>query len=1231
MERTDPQTTTTSAIAPGETAGAMRSVVRTLGALRATARAMLVTRATALLVAAAVGVAVGVGLADYLLRLPEAVRVVLWVAGVGSVLYGIVRLVRPAIRFAPSLTDLALRIEASEHGRDAELTGLLASGLELGLEPNRGDPGALEHHLRLGVARRARERFAHAKPWHIVSVGRTVRALGVLIVAVGGVAVLAQLSPTLTAIGARRVLTPWSDAAWPRRTELADATLARVHPLGVVLELRAALVRTNHELGRTRVAARYRVIRDGEASPTRRVLLTSQLTHGTIETRDGAVAGELYERPIETPQRLDADELSIEYWFETDDAQTEPRRVLLVPPPRIVAARVTVTPPTYAQQALAADTAILAGEHDLGDGRDERAVAGPILAGSMVELTVLFNKPLPMAEDSDALAAAWSSALVPGAEDGAVVYEARDDEAVARLTIARSIRLVLRPEDEHALRSTDEAVFSLDVVDDAPPTAAVVEPAHDETVLASAVIELIGEGRDDLALTEVWLERQLARPPRGSQGGVPGAIGDAVVLTRTSPDAVRQARVRATLDLATTGARPGDELWITAHARDGFVLGGSPRAGSISPQRRLIIITPAELVERVRSDLAALQEAARRIDELQAQIQRRSRRQGPTEQTRQAQDGIGEQIAAQREIIDRLEARVTRNNLNDEAIAGVLDDSGRALDAARAASDRAQQGIDESRANERTDERDAQIDRDQSRVRDELGRLAEMLDRGEDDWVVRRQLERLLEEQQRLHEQTRAIGDRTFGRSVSDLTEQELSELDRIAQRQAEAADRVSETLDDLNERGRDLETIDPAKSMGMQQAAQRGRQSQLEQQMRDAAQQVGQNQTGAASTAQQEIVEQLERMIQDLDEAQRNRDEALKRILASVIESIRSLITQQQRQLDELDLARGEQTFGGLDAAMIRVNTNTLGVLDQVATSGDELAPVTALIEQAVAAQGQSIRLLRADPVDDLGVEDAEQASLQRLRDALAEAQKLEKEAQERDQARKRAELRQQYREALEQQVAVRSDTEPMVRVEQLSRRQRQAVRGLGERQDAIRSMLGDLLDATEGMASATMFVYAHDRLAMVTQRASGTMRTGRVDPAVLRDQATAIRVLRSLVEALREPEQDDDFREDDGGGGGGGSGGQGGDEPLIPPIAELMLLREMQAEALQWTRDADADAIDPSEADDLAMLQRELSELGLKLIEQMQQQQQGSPPLPQESPGEPPTGPPTDPGDTP
>ena len=65
---------------------------------------------------------------------------------------------------------------------------------------------------------------------------------------------------------------------------------------------------------------------------------------------------------------------------------------------------------------------------------------------------------------------------------------------------------------------------------------------------------------------------------------------------------------------------------------------------------------------------------------------------------------------------------------------------------------------------------------------------------------------------------------------------------------------------------------------------------------------------------------------------------------------------------------------------------------------------------------------------------------------------------------------------------------------------------------------------------------------------------------------QERAIVMLGDLVDALKEEAQKKKKKEEESGGGGGGGGG-GGPEKLIPPMAELKMLRSMQTEILQST----------------------------------------------------------------
>ncbi len=1151
--------------------------------LRARARALLLARGAAQIAGVFVPALLVLGLCDYFLRLPTALRTGLWAVGLVVLVQMVRRLIVPALRFRPSLSDLALRVEASAHGR---ADGLLASALELDPE----DPRARE------VIARARRRLDAIGPWHVLEPVRSRTVLSAGIASLLGLGILAVLMPTLSVVGAQRLLMPLAGATWPQRTVVVDSTqIGPVHPLGVALDLSATLTRSPRAPGQMRVVAMVRTIRNGEDARTMRLPMSAQ---GDTD---------VYQRRVETVADEDGSEAVLEYWFEADDGMSEPRRVLLVATPEVARATLRVEAPPYAREILAGSDLAFVGRRDLGRGLDERAIAGPMLAGSTFSFEVVLTKPVP-AFGAASPRPSWLDDLC--AQNADCKVELGGDRVQVRGVLRAPARIEVALRDEHGLVNALPSTFHFDVVEDAPPVASVAYPAHDERVLASAVVELVGEASDDLALESIALERVIARPPAGSQGA-PAETDErtrAVIVRRSlqdeSPASRRRAELTHQLDLAALELHPGDEVQIRTLAHDVFDLNGVRHEVVASSVRRLTIIDDVQMVEQLRQDLDAIRDAARRLDEAQARVERRLARLGADESVRRQQSSIGEQIGAQREASERIAERMRRNRLNDPALKGLIDDAREALDAAQRAAGRAEERIAEAASSDGGDpEQMRAIERAQREVRDELGRLAEMLDRGQDEWLMRRDVERLLEEQRRLAEQTASIGRRTTGRDTSELTLEELSELDRIAQRQREASEQLEQTLDDLNERARQMSEADPAQASAMQQAADRGRRSQAAQAMREAAQQIQENRTGAAGRNQQEVMDALQEMLEDLEEAQANRDAALRRVLASVIESIDGLIRRQERELAALDAS---QDARGLDQGMVRLMTNTLGVLDQVRSQGDALARVADLLDEAIEAQQESVGLLRAAQIDRVSVRMSEETSLTRLRQARAEARRLEEEAGKREAARKQAELRAAYREVLEQQIAIRGEVAPMVVSERLSRRQRQRARVLGEQQATLRRRLAEILEQTEELEQSAMFAFAHERLDALMEAASATLRRGAPTGRTLRRQDSAVRVLRSILESLKDrPSENDPFR-DAAGTSGGGQGGSS-EQPLIPPMAELKLLRSMQEEALAWTRALnEAGETTDDELEELAALQGELASRGAALIEKMSQQQQ-------------------------
>ncbi len=1190
---------------------------RSLASLARAARLILISQRSARIVAAVLAAALSLGAIDFVLRLPTPLRIVHLLGGLIFVAFAIWKWVIPACRLRPSDASLALRVERLH----PELAGLLASAVEFERTDDKsGSVGAdgFERALAARVVDRARAEFEPADTRGVLRLKPFAHAFAVLALAVVAVIGVAAAQPGLSKIGVARTLAPWSGAEWPKRTMVADATGLDVHPLGAAIPLRAALLRSHREPDNTDVYVEHRAIRDGRPASVRRDLLTWQ--RRGADTAIGS--GELFERLIEASGE------AIEYRFVTLDDRTDWRRVMLVDRPAVVRAAARIVPPDYARALdpdshRASDTEI-----DLGVGTDERAIAPASLAGSRVRLDITLNKPVPAAPDDPG----WLAATLgpDAARDGAAVTIDPADPArwTVEWTLGESARLAVALADEFGITSADDAIFRFESLVDRPPTATITDPASDQTVLASAVVEIVGEGRDDVGLASLALDRQRHSPAGASPSGPGGAIEpteEPVQIAQTEGAGAVRAVVRATLDLAPLGLSPGDQVWISANATDVFALGAGTREPTRSPVRVLRVITDAEFVREIQAELGSIRQGAiRTFEEQQALREMPSqRRAGAEAQRRQAQ--LTERLARLAEQLGRVERRVEDNALGDRQLENVLDDADRLLrDSGEWSARASDRQADAEDARDPEDpaidpERERQIDDAQQRVQDELAALAELLDTGQDAWVARRRLEQMIEAQRALADRTAQAGRQTAGKPAEDLTDAERAELEEIVEAQRELAQQADELADDLERRAEQAQERDPTSAQGMRQAARRARESQVSETMRQAASQAQQNQTAAAGEQQQQAAEELEQMLEDLDNAERSREEALRRVLASLIESLEGLIAQQADELAALDRA-GDNPVG-LDRGMIRLNQNTLGVMDLASSSGRELAPVVDLIGRAVEAQTRAILALRANPPNAAEARPQEERSLGLLREAKDRAEELDREMQARQQDRARRELRAAYVGALERQVALREATAAIADAGAPDRRGRVELRRLAGEQRDIAGTLDELYKKTAELAEAAVFDYAHRRLAATTADAAASLDDAEA-VAALNPEDSTIAVLQGLVEALQDPQQNRDF--DSGQQQAGGGGGAGGEQPLIPPIAELRLLRQIQIDLARRTRAAAEAPAPRDKARALGEEQAELGELGNDLIRRMEQQQ-GGPPAPT-APAPPPPTPPSE-----
>lgn len=1212
---------------------------------------MLLVQRIAVTVAWVGGVAVGLAAIDWLLRLPGTVRLVLLVAGLGVLAYASWTYLRPALRFRPGLTELALRAERLFPA----VAGRLASSVEFALS---GIAGTNPLAARSVVD--TERRLSGESLGRLMSPSRTWRDAVICLAVLSLIAGIAWADPAAAQTGLARLLAPYGSAQWPARTGVES--LMRevvpdigVHPRGQALPLRAMVTKGQPD----HVSARYRLQIDGRFGPWTSIVLTDQ-------------GNGVHERLVDTTAE------AIELYFETQDARTEREHITLAAPPAVRRAVLTTTPPSYAAEWFQPLQA------DLGPGLDDRAVTDtPSLIGSAVKLVLELNKPIPAPQDPAGLARilGWE-----GGEPPSCTVDPHQGNLWTlswRLAQTRSLSLTLT--DEYGLRNTEPIGYQVLAVEDRLPTVTIMQPESDEPVLASAVIPLVTEARDDVAVSSLGVE----------------AIRQVVDVHDAAPNWQRSqwfhtptATLVEELDLAALDPAEGEVILLRGVAEDVFELDGLRHPEVRSPPRRLRVISEMDMAQRLRRELGAVRQNAIRIEARQAELEDDVIAGGPQPGVERAQAQIGERIAAQREAVRGIVDRIALNRLDDQQLANLIAQSGDLLDYAGRAANKATEAVEQRqrqmtetpaggrgqarpgagaearsgraapggdadqaeaprdrpapdhadqeprgrndvdgqdpdlRAGELEDdlglrepaEEDRPVVEAQREVRQELADLITLLDRDEDTWVATRRLEELMDSQTAMQAETAEVERRTLGRTWDELTAGEQSELERMAEQQSDLAEQARQLIEDLRRRAGDLQEADQQAASAMRTAAESGEQRELSRDMDRAAQRVQQNQMRNARNSQQAARQTMQDMLKEIRDTTRASAQELLRRLASLIESIDRLVLVQTGELDALARVIDMGDFSGRDRSMIRLNQNTQAVATEARTAGQEARRIARVLDRAADAQGAAVIALRAFPVQGADAQAAEDRSLQLLREAADLARELEQTVEERELMRQRGEVIAAYRELAERETALRTSTIELAEQGELDRRRLIEARGLGRNQEEIRTGLDELRAATRELQESVAFSQVHGMIDGWARRVAEALSDGELSEDVTDRQQRIADSIGRLIEAIEglivPPGEFAQSR------GGGGQSGQQGQMPLIPPIAELMLLRGMQEQIYQETTDVDGRiGLEPAgrleRLNELGRQQRELLEVGEQMAEALRQPE---PPMPGDVPQIPP-----------
>jgi hypothetical protein len=465
----------------------------------------------------------------------------------------------------------------------------------------------------------------------------------------------------------------------------------------------------------------------------------------------------------------------------------------------------------------------------------------------------------------------------------------------------------------------------------------------------------------------------------------------------------------------------------------------------------------------------------------------------------------------------------------------------------------------------------AEAQKHQDAVVSSLDEMLERMSKWETYRGIARDVRDLQEQQEKLADQTHETGKETIGKNPESLPPEAQAELARLGARQDQAREQLGRLQRKMEQMGERLGENDPAAAEALRDAVQSSRQAGTSELMQKAASNVQKNQVGAAESAQRQAAEDLKEMLNTLEN---NRERDLAKIVEKLKEAEAKLADLRSRQTEQLQRTKEAQSKQDAEARRRE--------LEKLARQEKEMQQETARLAQQLkrlraeqagkTSSSASSRMGQAGQQLEQGEGDEAQAQQQKVLEDLEKAQ------QEVAQARREAEAQlamEQLARIADTLIALhtRQQTlkEESVRLEQArqekgnwTRPQLASLRTASETQEVVRK---DTDKAREVLTSAPVFALTLTRAISNMERAVDLLNERRADAETQAAQQAAIDRFAQLLDSLKnEPGEPGDEQS-----GGGQGGGQQGGPPRdgIPPLAQLKMLRSLQIEINERTRE--------------------------------------------------------------
>ncbi len=624
---------------------------------------------------------------------------------------------------------------------------------------------------------------------------------------------------------------------------------------------------------------------------------------------------------------------------------------------------------------------------------------------------------------------------------------------------------------------------------------------------------------------------------------------------------------------------------------------------------------PEEERARLQEEKQQLSQQAARLRELAKETKQDGQQPSSPEAEARAKERVKEleRLALEREkLAKELQKQTQRETVGQER--ELLQMSKEQEEAAKSLREQSQAQADAKKG----EQRDLKTGLTEARKRQEevektLGEMLKRMEPWSSTREVKGEARQILEGQRRLEDELEAMKKQDGrGKTRDMLTPEEKAQLDNTIAAQEKLRERMRQLTDKMRRLSEERKTADPATAQEMREAAKQAEESDIPAAMKAAVEQLEQNQLENAARDQKRAVNELQKLVKKMDD---RRDAELERNIKEMkkaeerlteLADEQDLLQKKIKEADKIeDPKKREEELKRLARKQKELEEQTRETAKALSRMRNERASQT--LEQAAKQMEESVKRLERGEAPN----EQQEETLDRLDEAKADVEKARNNSEEelaREQLARVADVLKRLKERQDRQVA------------ETARIHKEVLEQKGWKRDLLQSLTGNsdvqkgLAEETLGLAerdlasaevfarqlrraaeamkqSADAFVRHHDE---IHEKQEMKQKQDETAPAAEgeRFQKLAQRRLQALVDALKMEEGE---QARPAGGANRGEGGQGrppGDG--IPPLAQLKLLRTMQAEVNDQTKEfakahPDAAKLTDAEKKEIEGLRRE------------------------------------------